>query len=472
VIQDGGPPTADGATLAAIARGRALFNRADFWGSHEALEAAWLGAPEGSKPFLQGLIQAAAAFHKLIVQDNVHGARTLLDRALARLGPAPEDPYGLAVRPLHAELTAWRLRLDAPLDADGHLRGLPRLEWSEAAQRRLVHVDRVALHRLEIGDARALLVAVTADGVTGWGECRLAWNAYGAADALGRALIPALLAEGIASPSELPVHWQGVARGRRAQAALEAAVWDVFARRAGTPLATYLGLRPRAVPLAARIDVAEPLELADAARRAVRDGFAQVVLPARPNADRRVLPEVVRGLGAAVAFDLDGAYRRADWYAIRAMAALNPAFVWRPVPRDQLADMGRLRRWLGTPVGGGPYATEHAAADAHRLGAYDVLAVDPGQAGIGEALRMLDLAERLAVPAWIAGRAVTPIGALADLAVAMHGAASLPADLGAPAFVRPNAERSMAPKAGAGIGWAPDGAWLAAHVREHETFVA
>jgi len=471
-VTEGRDEPRDGVIHAAVARGRALFNRADFWGSHEALEAAWHRAPTRDRPLLQGIIQAAAAFHKLVVQDNARGALRLIDRATARLQGAPDDAYGLAIPALVAELAAWRRRLDGPLDADGHLRGLPRLEWSRRAEERLVRVDAVTIHEVELGDARTLLLAVEAGGVTGWGECRLAWNRYGDAEALRRALVPALLAEGIASPGELSVRWRDVARGRRANAALEGAVWDLFARQAGLGLAAYLGLRPRTVPVAARVDVAEPRAMHDAARRAVAEGHRALVLPARPNADRRVLPSIVGALGASFALDLDGGYRRADWQALRAVADLGPSFLWRPVPRDQLSDMARLRRWLGSPIGGGPYGSEDAAAGAHRLGAFDVLAVDPGLVGIGEALRQLELAEREDAPAWVAGRAITPVGALADLAVASHEAASRPAILGAPSFVRPDGEGCMLPKPGDGIGWAPDAAWLAAHARARETFVA
>lgn len=467
--RDGRP---DGADLAAVARGRALFNRADFWGSHEALEEVWLRAPAADRALLQGLIQAAAAFHKLVVQDHPVGARRLIDRAVARLEGAPDGAYGLSIPALVAELAAWRRRLDGPLDADGHLRGLPRLEWSRHVEEGLVRADAVTVHEVEAGDARALLVAVEAGGVTGWGECRLAWNRYGDLEALRRALVPALLAEGVASPGEVTVRWNGVARARRASAALEAALWDLFARRAGQRLSAYLGLRPRAVAVAARVDVAEPGAMRSAARRAAADGYRAVLLPARPNADRRVLPRVVEGLGASFAIDLDGAYRRADWQALRALGELGPSFLWRPVPRDRLADMARLRRWLGVPIGGGPYGSEGAAADARRLGAFDVLAIDPGLAGIGEAVRQLELAAREGCAAWIAGRAITPVGALADLAVAAHGAASLPAALGAPSFVQPDGDGAIAPKPGAGIGWAPDAAWLAAHAGARETFVA
>ena len=50
--------------------------------------------------FLQGLIQWAVAFehHR---RGNAHGARVLLDRALANLAPAPPGYMG-------ADIAAWR----------------------------------------------------------------------------------------------------------------------------------------------------------------------------------------------------------------------------------------------------------------------------------------------------------------------------------------------------------------------------
>ena len=46
-------------------RGIRLFNQARFWEAHEAWEAVWLRHPEDGRFFIQGLIQAAAAYHQL-----------------------------------------------------------------------------------------------------------------------------------------------------------------------------------------------------------------------------------------------------------------------------------------------------------------------------------------------------------------------------------------------------------------------
>lgn len=98
---------------AAIQQGMDLYNSGQYWECHEALEAVWLEAPAEDKPFLQGLIQASAAFHKYLVQKNAVGAIKLLSRALDKLIRYSDDYMGLDMGPFKAGLnTCWREIVD------------------------------------------------------------------------------------------------------------------------------------------------------------------------------------------------------------------------------------------------------------------------------------------------------------------------------------------------------------------------
>ncbi len=93
-----------------------------------------------------------------------------------------------------------------------------------------------------------LLVAVTAGGVTGYGECVADRDPYylpetngTVAHVLDEFLIPLLLQLEIAHPREV---WPGLARVRgheMAKASLDMAVWELWARREGVPLRRVLG---------------------------------------------------------------------------------------------------------------------------------------------------------------------------------------------------------------------------------------
>src|SRR5260370_30199129 len=73
------------ATAEAIERGRALFNDRRFFEAHEAWEAAWLREEGELRLLLQGLIQIAAAFHKIARGDHPSGCTRLLSWGLAKI---------------------------------------------------------------------------------------------------------------------------------------------------------------------------------------------------------------------------------------------------------------------------------------------------------------------------------------------------------------------------------------------------
>lgn len=99
----------DARTREGLQTGMHLYNTGQFWESHEALEEVWLKAPPDVRPFLQGLIQAAAAFHKYLVQRNAVGAIKLLTRSLNKLARYRDDYLGLDMAPFKLGLSrCWR----------------------------------------------------------------------------------------------------------------------------------------------------------------------------------------------------------------------------------------------------------------------------------------------------------------------------------------------------------------------------
>jgi uncharacterized protein len=88
-----------------------LFNRAEFFEAHEVLEDVWRAAPAGEKKLLQGLIQAAVAFHHHS-SGNVVGARSLLARARRNLSSFQEQFRGIHLQPLLESLARWQSALE------------------------------------------------------------------------------------------------------------------------------------------------------------------------------------------------------------------------------------------------------------------------------------------------------------------------------------------------------------------------
>ena len=412
--------------VSGLAQGRLRFNRADFWGSHEALEGAWLTAPSRVRPLLQGLIQAAAAFHKLVVQDNAVGADRLLLTALAKLDKYPIEALGLALEPFRAELHEWRRRARRWTGTSGPVVGLPRLEWSPSGLAERLDVDSVSLHLVERNGRRCILIAVGSGSLVGWGEARYPWSDFGAWECLVSGLAPALLSEPLTIPSELPLLWSEVGGSSHARAGLEAAVWDLWARRRGITLCAALGHEPRAVPILGEVQPGDISAMPGDVARAMESGYRQLLLPARPNADRRVLPDLVHDAGVPVAIDLGGAYRAADIAALRVLDDLPPTLLADPAPASDPAANGALARWLTSPVSLGGWSDTAHLAWAIAEGPPAAVHVEPSEAGLTEAMEMLQTAGASDVASWVRGRAVTWVGAATELSAACHPAATLP----------------------------------------------
>ncbi len=100
-----------------------LFNEERFYECHDAIEDIWLRESSDQQRFLQGLIQAAVAFHHY--QEGKWGAaRSMLRLSLEKLGDSPDRFRGVAVAPLRTELARWKSTLDSVLP-DGPRTPLP-----------------------------------------------------------------------------------------------------------------------------------------------------------------------------------------------------------------------------------------------------------------------------------------------------------------------------------------------------------
>lgn len=69
-----------------LARGARLFDAGEFFAAHEAWEEGWKATEEPeTRLLLQGLIQVAAGFYKVVVQGKPDSARRLLTRGADKL---------------------------------------------------------------------------------------------------------------------------------------------------------------------------------------------------------------------------------------------------------------------------------------------------------------------------------------------------------------------------------------------------
>jgi predicted metal-dependent hydrolase len=85
--------------------GRAAFNRGEFYEAHEHWEDVWNEIDDPERTWVQGLIQVATGLHK-VAGDKRGPARTLLEKAMAKLHDVPADFAGFDVGAMRREAQA------------------------------------------------------------------------------------------------------------------------------------------------------------------------------------------------------------------------------------------------------------------------------------------------------------------------------------------------------------------------------
>jgi hypothetical protein len=109
-------------------RGAVLFNAGLFFECHEYLEDVWRAAPPPERAFFHGLVQAAAGCYHL-EKANIHGARTLLAKAIGKLRPSAPVHLGVDVARLVSDLGGLLDAVDAsPPRRPPSRAGLPTIQ--------------------------------------------------------------------------------------------------------------------------------------------------------------------------------------------------------------------------------------------------------------------------------------------------------------------------------------------------------
>lgn len=137
---------------------------------------------------------------------------------------------------------------------------------------------------------RILLVELESDGLTAWGDCVAGEHPYFSDETIDTAwmmteteLAPRLLDAEIAGGGDCPGVFRQVRGHRMAKAALENAVWDLAARRAGVSLAKLLGGTRTVIPCGVSIGIQSSIDaLLEKVAAELEAGYQRIKLKCKP----------------------------------------------------------------------------------------------------------------------------------------------------------------------------------------------
>jgi O-succinylbenzoate synthase len=289
-----------------------------------------------------------------------------------------------------------------------------------------------------------LLLALSADGVTGYGECVADENPYYLPETIGTVhhvlrdfLVPLALSMDFGHPRDLAAAMAVVRAHEMAKATLEMAAWELLARREGRPLYALLGGRGGTIAAGVSIGLQkDAAALVDAVATEAAAGYRRVKIKIKPGHDTALVEAVrARFPDLPLMVDANNAYALADRPVFEALDVHRLTMIEQPLAWDDFVDHAALQRGLRTPLCLDESIRSTAnARHALDLGACRIINVKVGRiGGFTEALALHELCAARGVPMWCGGMVESGIGRLANVHLQTLPGFTLPGDTSASA---------------------------------------
>ena len=165
-------------------------------------------------------------------------------------------------------------------------------------------------------------------------------------------LIPLVLKRSIEHPTAVHALFAPVRRNMMAKAALETAIWDVYAQLEKQPLAALVGGTQQSIEVGVAIGLQQTEEqLVVAIQQALDEGYKRIKVKITPQHDIELLTMIRKHFPTiALMADANSAYTLEDMPKLKALDAFHLLMIEQPLAHDDIVDHAILQRELNTPI--------------------------------------------------------------------------------------------------------------------------
>jgi O-succinylbenzoate synthase len=305
----------------------------------------------------------------------------------------------------------------------------------------LVHFFETSFSRTY--ERAIVLVEVISDGLSGWGEVTAGehpfYNEEWTASIwplLTDYVAPRVLHHSFESAEEVYGRTAHIRGHFMTRGGVEAAVWDLEARRAGMPLAQFIGGGARKeIPCGVSIGIQDSVaQLLENIRRELDAGYQRIKIKIKPGWDIDVVRQVRKEFpNILLMVDANSAYTLADADHLKQLDQFNLMMMEQPLAHDDILDHAILQAQIQTPICLDEcIRTPHHAEQAIALHACGVLNIKLGRVGGFHAAKQVhDFAHAHGIPVWCGGMLESGIGRAHNIALSTLPGFTLPGDVSA-----------------------------------------
>lgn len=284
-----------------------------------------------------------------------------------------------------------------------------------------------------------LVEAVDADGTSGWGET-VAFNVPFYSEETVKTnwhmledyLIPLILHNEIEHPDEVNEIFAPIRKNNMAKAAIEGAIWDVYAKQNNMSLAEALGGKRESIDVGISIGIQDTVEeLVEIVRGFVNEGYKRIKVKIKPDWDVEVMRTLRREFpDTAIMADANSAYSLNDTALLKQLDEFDLMMIEQPLASDDIIDHAKLQKELSTPIC--LDESIHSLEDARKaveLGSTKIINIKIGRVGgLTEAVKIHDYCQENNIPVWCGGMLESGIGRAHNVALTTLPNFTLPGD--------------------------------------------
>ncbi len=291
-------------------------------------------------------------------------------------------------------------------------------------------------------ERECILIAVQADGLTGYGECVAARNPGYNYETTGTAwhilkefVAPLILGTQLQDAADFQQRVSGIRGHHLAKAGVEMALWDLLGQRSSQSLRQMLGgIRERAA-VGVSVGLQEsPEALVRTVGKYLQSGYARVKIKIKPGRDagdtaavRKAFPQL------RLQVDANSAYTLQSAEALKPLDDLNLLLIEQPLFEDDIWDHHKLQEEFRTAIClDESIVSPRHARYAIEMKACRIINIKAGRVGgLSQAVAVHDLCYSQKIPVWCGGMLETGVGRASNLALASLPGFTLPGDISA-----------------------------------------
>jgi O-succinylbenzoate synthase len=248
-------------------------------------------------------------------------------------------------------------------------------------------------------------------------------------------LIPLLLQQPIGHPDEVSKRFEPIRKNNMAKAALECAVWDLYARRTNQSLAGALGGTKKEIEVGISIGIQPTVEkLVEVVEKHVDEGYKRIKVKIKPGFDYEFLKGIrERFPDIPLMADANSAYTLNDTNLLKKLDDLNLMMIEQPLAHDDIVDHAKLQKELTTPIC--LDESIHSIEDARKaveLGSAKIINIKIGRVGgLTASKKIHDYCAEHNIPVWCGGMLEAGVGRAHNIALTTLPQFILPGDTAA-----------------------------------------